>query len=59
VSGGLVVLGELLLAPIRTEVAGRIEGAAHRPPVDVVEAELGEQAGVVGAAVLARAAAPG
>jgi glucokinase len=57
VSGGLVVLGEVLLAPIRAEFAGRIEGAAHRPPIDVVEAELGEQAGVVGAAVLAREAA--
>jgi glucokinase len=54
VSGGLVELGDVLLGPMRAAFDGRIEGAAHRPPVPIVAAELGGQAGVVGAAVLAR-----
>jgi glucokinase len=54
VSGGLVELGDVLLAPLRAAFDGRIEGAAHRPAVPIVAAELGGQAGVVGAAVLAR-----
>ncbi len=54
VGGGLVALGDVLLEPVREELAARIEGGAARPPVDVVAATLGEQAGVVGAAVLAR-----
>jgi glucokinase len=54
VSGGLVELDEVLLAPLRAAFEGRIEGAAHRPAVPVVAAELGGRAGVVGAAVLAR-----
>src|SRR5581483_5778053 len=54
VSGGLVDLGDLLLEPLRRAFAGRVEGAAHRPPVPIVPAELGDLAGVVGAAALAR-----
>ena len=54
VSGGLVELDDVLLAPMRAAFDGRIEGAAHRPAVPIVAGELGEQAGVVGAAVLAR-----
>jgi glucokinase len=54
VSGGLVELGAVLLDPVRAAFDGSIEGASHRPPVPIVEAQLGERAGVVGAAVLAR-----
>ncbi len=54
VSGGLVELGDVLLAPLRLAFDGRIEGAAHRPAVPILAAELGGRAGVVGAAVLAR-----
>ena len=53
-SGGLVELGDLLLEPVREAFADGLEGAAHRPPVPIVPAELGDRAGVVGAAVLAR-----
>jgi glucokinase len=56
VSGGLVALGDLLLDPIRAAFAGKIEGAAYRPDVPIVAAELGDDAGLVGAAVLARGA---
>lgn len=54
VSGGLVELDDVLLAPLRLAFDGRIEGAAHRPAVPILAAELGGRAGVVGAAVLAR-----
>jgi glucokinase len=54
VSGGLIDLDEVLLRPLREAFDGRIEGAAHRPPVPIVPAELRDHAGVVGAAVLAR-----
>jgi glucokinase len=55
VSGGLVELGDTLLGPVRRSFEGRIEGASRRPGIDIVPAALGEQAGVIGAAVLARA----
>lgn len=58
VSGGLVALGEVLLAPVRHAFLGRLEGADHRPDVPIVAAALGEHAGVVGAAVLARELVP-
>jgi glucokinase len=54
VSGGLADLDDLLLEPLRAAFDGRIEGAAYRPAVPIVCAELGTHAGVVGAAVLAR-----
>jgi glucokinase len=58
VSGGLVELGEVLFAPLRASVRGRLEGAAFRPEIEVVAAELGERAGVIGAAALARRLIP-
>jgi glucokinase len=54
VGGGLVELDEVLLGPMRAAFDGHLEGAAFRPEVRIVPAELGDQAGVVGAAVLAR-----
>ena len=54
VSGGLVELGGVLLDPLRTWFDGHIEGARYRQPVEIVPAALGEDAGLVGAAVLAR-----
>lgn len=54
VSGGLVALGEVLLGPVRREFAGQLEGAEQRPEVPVVAAALGDAAGLVGAAALAR-----
>jgi len=54
VSGGLVELGDLLLGPLRQAFVGHVEGAAYRPPVAIVPAVLGDLAGVIGAAALAR-----
>lgn len=50
--GGLVEAGELLLSPVRTAFAGLLTGAAHRPPIDIIPATLGEHAGAIGAACL-------
>jgi glucokinase len=50
--GGLVEMGEMLLAPTRTAFADLVTGADHRPPVAIVAAALGEHAGAIGAASL-------
>jgi glucokinase len=54
IAGGLVELGPLLFGPLREAFGRHIEGVDYRPPVTIVPAELGERAGAVGAAVLAR-----
>jgi glucokinase len=54
VSGGLVELGDALLGPMREAFQGHLEGSEHRPEVPIVAGELGDAAGVVGAAALAR-----
>jgi len=56
VGGGLVALGDLLLEPVRRAFFDRIEAAAHREPIAIVAAQLGERAGAIGAALLAGAA---
>jgi glucokinase len=53
--GGLIEAGEILLDPVRASFLELVEGAAHRPPVDIVPATLGEHAGAIGAALLAQA----
>lgn len=54
IAGGLVELGELLFAPLRASFAAHLEGLAHRPEIRLVPAQLGERAGAIGAAALAR-----
>jgi glucokinase len=54
IAGGLVELGPLLFGPLREAFGRHIEGVDYRPPVAIVAAQLGERAGAVGAAVLAR-----
>ena len=58
VSGGLIALGDVLLGRVRDRFQSHLEGAAHRPPVPIVAAALGDHAGVIGAAVLARDVVP-
>ena len=53
IGGGLMSVGEPMLAPAREELNRNIEGAGHRPAIPVVPAELGERSGVVGAGLLA------
>jgi glucokinase len=52
--GGLVAAGEVLLAPVREAFVTLVEGGEHRPEVAIVAATLGERAGAIGAALLAR-----
>ncbi|MCK9922339.1 ROK family glucokinase [Frankia sp. AgPm24] len=54
IGGGVSDAGELLLGPARDRFAETMPGHGHRPMAEVVIAELGNQAGLVGAADLAR-----
>jgi glucokinase len=53
VGGGAVAAGNLLLAPAREVFRSSVEAPDHRPAVPLVAAELGNDAGGVGAALLA------
>jgi glucokinase len=53
IAGGLVNDGELFLEPMRRHFLGHIEGAQYRPTPEIIPAEMGERAGVIGAALLA------
>jgi glucokinase len=54
VAGGLVELGDVLLRPLRHSLAEYVEAPHRRALPAIVPAHLGERAGAVGAAVLAR-----
>jgi glucokinase len=53
VGGGLADAGEHLLEPVRTAFHSLVLASDHRPPVPVVGAALGPEAGAIGAALLA------
>jgi glucokinase len=55
--GGLAGSGRLFLKPVRAAFTELVEAAEYRPDIRIVLAELGERAGAVGAALLARQAA--
>jgi glucokinase len=50
--GGLIEAGEVLMTPTRAAFGELVEGADHRPTIDIVPAQLGERAGAIGAAAL-------
>jgi glucokinase len=52
IGGGVIAAGDLLLAPARRELEARALRPMNRTPV--VAAELGEDAGMIGAAAMAR-----
>ena len=54
IGGGVADAGELLIGPARESFRASLSGAAHRPVADVRAAVLGNAAGLVGAADLAR-----
>jgi glucokinase len=56
VGGGVAEAGELLVGPARTVSAERLTGGTHRPHASILLAKLGNDAGLVGAADLARSA---
>jgi glucokinase len=53
IGGAAAGAGDALLDPARAALRSVLEGAAHRPPVLLVPAALGAQAGVIGAGILA------
>ncbi len=54
IGGGVSLVGDLLLAPARESFRRQLVGRGHRPEARVIAAELGNEAGLIGAAVLAR-----
>ncbi len=54
IGGGLSDAGDLLLEPARRAFAARLPGTGHRALPPIVQAELGPDAGFIGAADLAR-----
>jgi glucokinase len=54
IGGGLVELGPLLFGPLHDAFQRHVEGSQYRPSIQIVPAQLGEHAGAIGAAVLAR-----
>ncbi len=56
--GGVSEAGELLLGPTRPALERELSGRGHRPPPELRLAALGNDAGLIGAADLARRSAP-
>ncbi len=56
IGGGVVAAGDLLLHPARKAFEANLPARGHRPIVPIVAAEMGNDAGIVGAADLARLA---
>jgi glucokinase len=54
IGGGVSEAGDLLLEPARTTFEKSLTGRGHRTPARIMPAELGPDAGLVGAADLAR-----
>ena len=54
IGGGVSAAGDLLLTPIREAFLGQVSGRGHRPLLEVRPALLGNRAGMIGAADLAR-----
>lgn len=53
IGGGVIDIGDLLLAPARRAFVAAVEAPDHRPEVPLVPAQLGNRAGAIGAAALA------
>jgi glucokinase len=54
IAGGVSDAGDLLLAPARDTYLATLTGRGHRPTAEIVAARLGIDAGIIGAADLAR-----
>jgi glucokinase len=56
IGGGVSEAGELLIGPARAAFENSLTGGRYRPPVHITQAALGADAGIAGAADLARLA---
>ena len=54
VGGGVIAAGDLLLEPAREAFEKALPAKGHRPIAPIVAADMGNDAGIVGAAALAR-----
>ena len=54
IGGGVSEAGDLLLDPIREHFRANLTGRSHRPELAIRAATLGNDAGLIGAADLAR-----
>lgn len=54
IGGGVSESGKLLIDPIRDAFGEQLTGRGHRPISEIHRAQLGHQAGLIGAANLAR-----
>jgi len=59
IGGGVIAAGDLLLASAREAFDEHLPARGHRPLAPIVAADMGNDAGIVGAAALARQAAQG
>ena len=54
IGGGVADAGDLLLDPARAVYEAMLSGGGHRPHLQIRGARLGNEAGIIGAADLAR-----
>ncbi len=54
IGGGVAAAGDLLLTPARRAFADQLSARGHRPEAEIALAAMGNEAGIVGAADLAR-----
>ena len=54
IGGGVSEAGDLLIEPIRLAFGEHLTGRGHRPVAEIRKARLGNKAGLIGAADLAR-----
>ena len=59
IGGGVSAAGDLLIEPARAAFRRQLTGRGFRPEARIVRAELGNEAGMIGAADLARASVLG
>jgi glucokinase len=59
IGGGVSAAGDLLLGPARTTFRRHLTGRGYRPEATIAVAQLGNEAGLIGAADLARLTASG
>ena len=58
IGGGVIAAGDLMLEPARAAFAEHLTARGHRPIPPILAADMANDAGIVGAAALAREAVP-